>query len=74
LFACDKDITVEKVLTSDFHALSFRRRIIGDLSVMFDNLVACCNQFQVNNHKDKVTWSLCKKRIFSEIILHKEKV
>lgn len=53
---CWQNISVEKVLTSDFHVLSFRRRIIGDLSVMFDNLVAC-----YNNHKDKVTWSLCKK-------------
>lgn len=59
--ARDKNISVEKVLTSDFQTLSFRRRIIGDLSLMFDNLVACCNCFQVNDHEDKVNWSLCKK-------------
>jgi hypothetical protein len=59
--ARDKDITVEKVLNSDFQALSFRRRIIGDLSMKFGDLVACCNTFQINNQKDKVSWSLDKK-------------
>ena len=59
--ARDKDISVEKVLTSDFQTLFFKRRIIGSLTPIFDNLVACCNCFQVDDHEDKVIWSLCKK-------------
>jgi hypothetical protein len=54
-------VSVEKALTSDFQALPFKRRIIGSLTPIFDNLVACCNRFQVDDHEDKVIWSLCKK-------------
>jgi hypothetical protein len=38
--AYDKDIFVNKVLSSNFEALSFRRRIIGNLSVMYEELLA----------------------------------
>jgi hypothetical protein len=52
--ARDKNATVEKVLHSGFQSLSFRRRIIGDLSRSFDDLVACCSTFQINTQKDIV--------------------
>ena len=33
--AYDKDISVNKVLSSNFEALSFRRRIMGNLNLMY---------------------------------------
>jgi hypothetical protein len=39
----DKDITVNKVLSSNFDALSFRRRMTGNLQGLFDDLVALCS-------------------------------
>jgi hypothetical protein len=41
--AIDKDITVNKVLSSNFDALSFRRRMTGNLQGLFDDLVALCS-------------------------------
>jgi hypothetical protein len=40
--AYDKDITVNVALTSNFEALTFRRRIVGNLRVLLDELVSCC--------------------------------
>jgi hypothetical protein len=56
----DKDISVFKVLSSDFEALSFRRRMTGDLQGLFDELVALCSDFNLSNHEDKPVWRLGK--------------
>jgi hypothetical protein len=37
--AYDKDISVNKVLISNFKALLFRRRIIGNLRMLLDDLL-----------------------------------
>jgi hypothetical protein len=40
--AYDKDITVHKALSSDFQALTFRRRLLGVLDNEYNNLIAQC--------------------------------
>jgi hypothetical protein len=57
----DKDISVFKVLSSDFEALSFRRRMTGDLLGLFDELVALCSDFSLSSHEDKPVWRLGKR-------------
>jgi hypothetical protein len=56
--ADDKNITVEKVLSSDFQLLTFRRRLLGDLIIDHNNLIAQCNKIETFNGEDKVAWLL----------------
>jgi hypothetical protein len=56
--AYDKNITVEKVLSSNFQMLTFRRRLLGDLTTDHNNLVDQCNKVVRSNYDDKVSWSL----------------
>jgi hypothetical protein len=37
-----KDITVNEAITSNFEALTFRRRIVGILRVLFDEMISHC--------------------------------
>jgi hypothetical protein len=71
--AYDKDISVNKVLDSNFETLSFRRRIIGNLSVLFEELLSCCNNFSLSDQDDRIVWCLDKKG-FSVNSLYKKKV
>jgi hypothetical protein len=71
--AYDKDISVNKVLDSNFEALSFRKRIIGNLSVLFEDLLGCCNNFSLSDQGDRIVWCLDKKG-FSVNSLYKKKV
>jgi hypothetical protein len=59
--AYDKDISVNKVLVSNFDALSFRRRIIGNLRVLFEDLMNCCIHFSLFDFEDRIVWGLDKK-------------
>jgi hypothetical protein len=60
-FAYDKDITVHKVLSSDFQALTFRRRLMGVLGDDYNNLIAQCNNFMLSHDEDKSRWLLGSK-------------
>jgi hypothetical protein len=71
--AYDKDISVNKVLSSNFEVLSFRRRIIGNLSVMFEELLGCCNNHSLSDQDDIIVWCLGKKG-FSVNSLYKKKI
>jgi hypothetical protein len=62
--AYDKDISVSKVLSSNFVALSFRRRIMDNLNLMYEELMDCCNSQVVSEQEDKIVWSLGKKGLF----------
>jgi hypothetical protein len=57
----DKDITVYKVMSSNFEALSFRRRMTGNLQELFDELVALCSKFNLSSQEDKPIWRLGNK-------------
>jgi hypothetical protein len=59
--ALDKDVTVNKVLSSDFEALSFRRRMTGSLQVLYDELVALCTNYTLTDQEDKMNWCLGNK-------------
>jgi len=59
--ALNKEISVDKVLSSDFNALSFRRRIVGDLGNMFEALKSLCCQTTLTVDDDRVHWTLGKK-------------
>jgi hypothetical protein len=59
--AYDKDITVNVALTSNFEALTFRRRIVGNMRVLLDELVNCCNQVILSDQEDKIVWNLEKR-------------
>jgi hypothetical protein len=59
--ALDKDVTVNKVLSSNFEALSFRRRMTGDLQVLYDDLVALCSNCTLTDQEDKLKWGLGNK-------------
>jgi hypothetical protein len=69
----DKDISVEKVLSSGFHALSFRRRIMGNLVTIYKDLVDCCSNYCVTNQEDKVV-SFFGKKGFSVNSLYRRKM
>jgi hypothetical protein len=60
--AYDKDITVSDVLASNFEAITFRRRIVGNL-VLLDELVSCCNQVILSDQEDRIAWNLGEKRL-----------
>jgi hypothetical protein len=59
--ALDKDVSVNKVLSSDFDALSFRRRMMGSLQVLFDELVALCANYTLTDQEDRVNWCMGNK-------------
>jgi hypothetical protein len=71
--AYDKDISVNKVLGSNFEVLSFRRRITRNLSVLFEDLLGCCNNLSLSDQEDRIVWCLDKKG-FSVNSLYKKKV
>lgn len=71
--AYDFVISVNTVLVSNFETLSFRRRIIGNLRVLLDELMICCNHVSFSDHDDKIVWGLGKK-VFSVNSLYKKKV
>jgi hypothetical protein len=54
--ALDNDVTVNKVLSSNFEALSFRRRMTGNLQVLYDDLVALCSNCTLTDQEDKLNW------------------
>ena len=68
----DKDITVNDALTSNFEALTFRRRIVGNLRVLLDELVSCCNQVTLSDQEDKIMWNLGRKGFSVNSIYKKE--
>lgn len=59
--AYDRDITVDKALSSDFQSLTFRRRLLGDLAIDHSNLIAQCNNIVISNDDDKAAWFLGNK-------------
>jgi hypothetical protein len=59
--ALDKDVSVNKVLSSDFDALSFRRRMMGSLQVLYDELVALCANYILTDQEDRVNWRMNNK-------------
>jgi hypothetical protein len=59
--AYDKEITVDKTLSSDFEALTFRRRLRGVLDNDYSNLIAQCNNIVISNDEDKSMWLLDNK-------------
>jgi hypothetical protein len=59
--AYDKDISVNKVLVSNIEALLFRRRIIGNLRVLLDDLMICCNHVFLSDQDDIIGWDLVRK-------------
>jgi hypothetical protein len=72
-FAYDKDITVHKALSSDFQALTFRRRLLGILNNDYNNLIAQCNNFVLSDNEDKSMWLLGNKG-FSVKSFYKKKM
>jgi hypothetical protein len=69
----DKDVSVNEVFTSNFESLTFRRRIVGNLKLLFDELIICCNQVRLSDQEDKIVWTLGKKG-FSVNSLYKKKM
>jgi hypothetical protein len=59
--ALDKDVSVNKVLSSNFDALSFRRRMMGSLQVLYDELVALCANYTLSDQEDRVNWCMGNK-------------
>jgi hypothetical protein len=59
--AYDRDITVDKALSSDFQSLTFKRRLLGVLAIDYSNLIAQCNNIVISNDDDKVVWLLGNK-------------
>jgi hypothetical protein len=69
--AYDKNIMVEKVFSSDFQTLTFRRRLLGDLASDFDKMIDQCKKIMRSNCGDKVSWSLGRQG-FSVKTFYKE--
>jgi hypothetical protein len=59
--AFDKDISVNKVLTSNFDVLSFRRRMMGNLQVFYGELVDLCAHHNLSGQEDRVSWCIGNK-------------
>lgn len=68
----DKDVTVNDVFTSNFETLTFRRRIVGNLRMLFDEMISC-NQVSLSDQEDKIVWNLGKKG-FSVNPMYKKKM
>jgi hypothetical protein len=66
-------LTVNDALTSNFEALTFRRRIVGNLRVLLDELVSCCNQVILSDQEDRIMWNLGRKG-FSVNSIYKNKM
>jgi hypothetical protein len=60
-------------MSSNFEALSFRRRIIGNLNVMYVELLGCCNNQILSDQEDRIVWLLGNKG-FSVNSLYKNKM
>ena len=71
--ALDKNVAVNKVLSSDFDALSFRRRMMGSIQVLYDELVALCANYTLTNQEDRVNWCMGNK-CFTVNSLYKKKI
>jgi hypothetical protein len=71
--AYDKDITVNDVLASNFEVLTFRRRIVGNLRVLMDEMMSCCNHVFLSDQEDRIMWSLGRKG-FSVNSVYKKKM
>jgi hypothetical protein len=69
----DKDVSVNEVFTSNFESLTFRRRIVGNLRMLFDEMISCCNQVTLSDQEDKIVWNLGKKG-FSVNSMYKKKM
>jgi hypothetical protein len=69
--AYDKDVSVNDVFTSNFETLTFRRRIVGNLRMLFDEMRSC-NQVSLSDQEDKIVWLLGKKG-FSVNSMYKKK-
>jgi hypothetical protein len=59
--ALDKDISVNRVLTSNFDALFFRRRMMGNLQVLYGELVDLCAHYNLSVQEDRVRWCIGNK-------------
>jgi hypothetical protein len=70
--ALDKDISVNKVLTSNFDALSFRRKM-SNLQVFYGELVDLCAQHNLSGQEDRVSWCIGNKG-FTVNSLYKKKL
>jgi hypothetical protein len=69
--AYDKDITVHKVISSNFQALTFRRRLTGVLGDDYNDLITRCSNVLLSEEEDKSVWLLGGKG-FSVNSLYKE--
>ena len=70
--AYDKDITVNDVLASNFEVLKLRR-IVGNLRVLMDEMMSCCNHVFLSDQEDRIMWSLGRKG-FSVNSVYKKKM
>jgi hypothetical protein len=57
-FAYDKDISVHKVISSNFQALIFRRRLTGVLGDAYNDLITQCSDVLLSEEKDNSVWLL----------------
>jgi hypothetical protein len=70
-FAYDKDITVHNVISSNFQALTFRRRLTGGLGDAYNDLITQCSDVLLSEEEDNSVWLLGSKG-FSVNSLYKE--
>jgi hypothetical protein len=70
-FAYDKDITVHKVISPNFQALIFRRRLTGVLGDAYNDLITQCSDVLLSEEEDNSVWLLGGKS-FSVNSLYKE--
>jgi hypothetical protein len=68
----DKDISVNKVLSSNFAAFCFRRRIVDNLQVLYEDLVGFCIHHDLTDQEDRVVWRIGSKG-FSVNSLYKKR-
>jgi hypothetical protein len=71
--AYDKDVSVNEVFTSNFESLTFRRKIVGNLKLLYDELINYCNQVCLSDQEDKIVWTLGNKG-FSVNSLYRKKM
>jgi hypothetical protein len=48
------------VISSNFQGLNFRRHLVGENAVMFENLKRMCSDIHLSQEIDRVNWSLDK--------------
>jgi hypothetical protein len=73
-FTRDKDISVNKVLSSNFDALSFRRRMMGNLQVLYGELVALCANYTLSVQEDRVKWCMGNKSFIVNYLYKKNSI